>query len=392
MIYTLGSVNFSTVLNPGALFDSGGPLFQVCFADSNHDDAIALFYSEPNSAGGSGFSVVVVDISGAQTFYSTGFVGPATSYIKFIINLGGGLFFVVVSNNAGAGPVYYLLQIQNAKLNNRIPIRITKSYPFNFNCYNNPTFFAYDPVKKLLGAAAYNPVGQFGGPCYSETYSISSSGILTKKTGGFVGYFVSGQTTGNFDPYNTSTNTSNFYLASNSTFTQSNGIVTSYGTIGGVQPWYNIRHFYSVEKGFLTDCATPNGSYATSNASGVPYQFNVYNLYTNQFDSNIPGITGGTNFYGGSNGDPAIQLFDLLGNTGQIFYGPSSVYAVWCCVGKNHIWVTDPSAPSPNISIDSFSTPQYFSNGTIVNGHKQIQTVNLVNLSRPVSPLGAFKT
>ena len=392
MIYTLGSESLSTVVSPaGGLFDSGGAIYQVCFADSNHDDAIAIFYTEPNSTGGSGFSVVVLDISGAQTFYSTGFVGPAISYIQFIVNLGGGLFVVAVTNNVGAGPVYYLLQIQNAKLNNRIPIRITKSHPFNFNCYNNPTFFAYDPVKKLLGVAAYDPAGQFGGPCVSETYAVSSSGILTKITGGFVGDYISGQTTGNFDPYNTSANNSKFSQNVNSTFMQSNGIVTTYATIGGVVPYYNIRNFYSVEKGFSTDCITPNGSCVTSNASGVPYQFNGYNLYTNQFDSNIPGITGGMNYYGGSNGGPAIQLFDSLGNTGQIFYGPG-FYPAWCCVGKNHIWATDSATPTPNIRVGSFSTPQYFSNGTTANGHKQIQTVNLVNLSRPVSPLGAFKT
>lgn len=347
----LGSVTFSLVL-AYANFPEPQPTFEYMHVLT--DDSIVLSYVGGNYSRGGGFGLLVVDRSGAYTWYSSPYLGSGAFNIPSMIPLGQGKFFLNVQSNAGFNKTYFLTP-QNLKLNNKIPILLTNSsFGVTISCYNAPSFFAYDGVQNLLGTASYDPVGQFGGSCYSSTYKVSN-GALTQIGGGYVGNYVSG-TSNNYDPYNQTAATFPGTIVSNTNRNQSNGISTLLGYNAASQ-YFIGRNTYTVHPGIgITDCVTSNGSYVSSKAYLSYFQNNGYNEYNNNFDSNVPGIVGGANGYGSPTGGHAIQLFDLNNNIADVLY-TGAANLIWTTLSNHGFFMLD---SGKNVDFAPFSPSTYF--------------------------------
>lgn len=354
----LGTVNLTQILSgssyPEPAQGGNAALYGVFVID---DYNICVVYSGGNYCNSSGFAVLVVASNGNYTWYSTPYMGQystANYYVSNVISFGYGKFLIVASNANGPSKTFFLSPI-SLQSNNKIPILIEEGNSFiNIPCYNYPSFFAYDSIRGYIGAASYNPVGQFGGPCYSSNYS-AKYGALTLLTTGFVGNYVSG-TSNNFDPYNQTQNHFNGTIVANTNRTQSNGVSTLLAYDLNNNYFIGVNT-YRVNPGIPTnDCLTPNLSSVTSKNLQCFFQNNNYNEYKNRFDTNIPGIVGGTNPYGSPSGTGALQIFDAEGNVGDILYYPqvSSTYGI---LTNKYFWNVDTNY---NIQIGPVSIPSLY--------------------------------
>ncbi len=348
----LGSVSFSQIL-PYANFPEAINVFYFCHVLD--DDSIMISYCNGNYGSNTCFALLIVDKTGNYTWYSSPKLGAGGAKITSLIPLGQGRFLIDVALIQGGGSWSYFLTPQNLKLNNKVPILLlNSSFSLSISCYNSPSFFAYDGVQSLLGIASYDPVGQFGGPCYSSTYKVNY-GVLKQIGGGFVGNYVSG-TSNNYDPYNQTAASFPGTIVSNTNRNQSNGISTLLGYNAASQ-YFIGRNTYTVHPGIgITDCVTSNGSYVSSKAYLSYFQNNGYNEYNNNFDSNVPGIVGGANGYGSPTGGHAIQLFDLNNNIADVLY-TGAANLIWTTLSNHGFFMLD---SGKNVDFAPFSPSIYF--------------------------------
>jgi hypothetical protein len=385
----LGSVTLNKIFSASQLpADSIGSSFYGMYVVD--DESIVCLY-RTSVSGNYGISAIVINASGNFTYYSTGTISNYIFPIPFYGPIKNSIFGII--KLAGGFDASFSFSPQNLGLNNRVPIPIGVNTRINIStpCFGPPQFFAYDRVNNLLGLGAYDPVGQDGGPCFSATFSLDDPNNPRLLTSGFVGYYYSGYPY--VDPYNLTQNGINFTINSSTNVLQSNGISTviGYDHAGNFRI---VRNDYECNLGITTDCpqgpiANPNGSFVNSrvNATISFFQNNGYNQYNNLFDSNVKGLVGGANFNGSNSGNPAIQLFDANNVVAEIDYFPG-FYPGYAAITNKNVFVVEIYWPG-NLWMVSWpgKFPQFLGNGPQTR-----QQINLVNLSRPVSPIGAFRT
>lgn len=334
-----------------------------------------LYYLDDNSV----FSVASANNRGYAQFYAVDKSGAVTywlyytpSYVRTIIPLGAGFFFIGFGNGDS-----FIQQFYNAKLNNGNPLVIRKGAPLSNPCYNlNPQFF-YDRIRNILAAGFYDPSGQYGGPVYASFFAPTTRGLLPLQSG-FVGYYNSA--TG-YDPFNQTAKAA----PPNSTpqnfgGNQSNAITQSLYS-------YNGRYIisvanYAVNMGLATNCATPSGAVVSLQSA---YN-NIANAgapgagYASAFDSNIAGLTA-------CNVDTSQYAL-------QIFYNSTSVYLLPHNAGGGACFVLTKtgnlfasnivSSASQSIMIAQFNAATSF------NNYSRTASL-LINSHRPVSIFGSYK-
>jgi hypothetical protein len=389
-IPVLGSVTFNQIFSESQLpADSAGSTSLGMYVVD--DDSVVFLYLT-NVSGNYGISAVVINTAGRFTYYSTGTVSNNAFYCPFSGPIKNSIFFGVTTLG-----VSFSFSPQNLGLNNSVPIFIAVNTAINVGtpCDNTPQFYAYDNINNLLGVCTYDASGQYGGPCYSATFSLDDPNNPSLLTSGFVGFYNNQE---GFDPYNlTKADIGNIVFSPvlDTNILQSNGISTSLGLVFGPddssQNSIIVRNYYECHKGVTTDCSTPNNSFVSSRANAkISFFQEDYNqTFTNQFDSNVKGLVGGVNPFGPVNLPigPIIQLFDANNTIANIYYSPA-IFNVYTAVTNKNIFMQqiDPPFELWQASWPG-NFPEFFGNGPQTK-----QFANLVNLSRPVSPIGAFRT
>ncbi len=347
------------------------------------DDSVAFVYVPGSTP--YGISCLVVNFSGDFTYYATGIIYPGTAcnIIKTLPIVGG--VMVLIENTETYAIAKLLFNPQNLGLNNYVPIPLKIDLTQNVStpCYGPANTFFYDPINQLLGGVAYDPVGQNGGPTYSATWDTSNLPNMPLLTAGFVGDYY-----GNSSPYDLTKTNLNYTVEQ--IIQQTNGIssVMGYDSSGN---YFVVKNLYDVNPGkATTDCVTPNLSCVTSRVSTIKSYFvnNVRAPYLNNFDTNVPGLVGGLNTYGSALLQLAVQIFDQSNNMAEIDLTPQ-MYGLNVAITNKNLFLLQ-SPWTNNLWAVNWPSGQFPQN--FANGPQNKQNIPLVNLSRPVSPLGAFRT
>lgn len=380
IIIQLPPVNFGApIFTSKNSYDTAYNLWTAFCLDDDSVGVIAF------NSGDQSLDIYIIDKSGAFTFYSTGPLsnpivpgyGLRTLFPSGLVRLSLKFFYVSVFDAYSGGLAYtFAIQLQNAKLNNSIPIPIRQQFALTNPCNMQGPQFFYDAVKNILAVGFYAPTGQYGGPVNASFYAPSDRGLQLLQTG-FVGYYYNG-----FDPFNKSQSINGLTYIANTQNQQANGVNTK---LFYDQHGYGIAaSSYAVNMGAATNCDTPSGAEVTSRISNAFY-FDNYNSgdSTWNLDTTLFGVTGaGGNFN---------NLYGL-----QLFAGPN-IYNVTL----NGLFTRDSLTFALNRSgyyvVDINNNNQvtvYFSAASPPIGYNEffIKSHMLINAHRPVSIFGRYKT
>ena len=349
-----------------------------------------FFCLDNNSVGFIGYNindlsldVYIIDKSGAFTFYSTGpLSNPITPGHGFILNAPSGIirlaanfFFVVLEDAYSGGTVYtFNVQIYNAKLNNNAPILIRNQSLLSNPCNTQGPQYFYDAVKNILAVGFYAPIGEYGGPVNASFYRPSNSGLGLIQSG-FVGYYSDAPY---YDPFNQSQSNVVGTLVSKSQIYQANGINTAlYYDVNN--NYFIAAQSYNVNMGAQSNCATPSGASVKTRQSSINYFVNsYYDENTNKFDTTLPGVIGGFDYYVT---EPALE-----------FFAGNNIYVTPVNKGENDFFAFNKSGYFALVNISGQVSVSYAAASPIV-GFTQYskQASLLINAHRPVSIFGSYK-
>lgn len=336
--------------------------------------------------GDQSLDIYIIDKSGAFTFYSTGplsnpiFPGYTlrTGFPGGLIRLSPKFFYVSVFDAYTGGVAYtFAIQLQNAKLNNSVPIPIRQQFALTNPCNTqNPQYF-YDAVKNILAVGFYAPTGQYGGPVNASFYAPSDRGLQILQTG-FVGYYYNG-----FDPFNQSQTINGLTYISNTQNQQANGVNTKLFYDQNYN--YGIAaSSYAVNMGAATNCDTPSGAEVTSRISNAFYFDNyISGGSTWNLDTTLFGVTGAGAY---SNNLYGFQLFAGPNIYNVTLNGMSAIYYLILALNRSGYYVAGINNNNQVTVYFSAASPPIGYNKFFIKSHM------LINAHRPVSIFGRYKT
>jgi hypothetical protein len=323
--------------------------------------------------------IFVVDISGATTWYSTGPQGingaNNCANVSSIIPLGGGVFVLNVANGLS-----YTFRVGNLKLNNAAPISIAGVASLLSNpCYPNqtPQRYFYDSVQKYLAVGWYN-LGADGGPVYSSTYNVVTSGGLEPYILGYAGHYIVAST--NYDPWDRTGVTGGVPTSNGMFVALANDPQT--GNKGISQTSVNVY------PGNAANCVTPNGAYVTSNLKVSQYSNLNTGGTTALADSNIPGV------YGFSySGNGLIYLFTSIGLLFSLTTSGSSGFLEQAVLTRKNLFIMTFNANGDAKYGNIYGGALAGNGSQNPYGYPSLTKTKfgLSNYSRPISVTGKFK-